>query len=210
LFLTHLHSDHTLGFPDLIFTPWTLGPLGRQSPLVAYGPKGIKDMVNHLIQAYQVDIEERWKSHQIPSPQIDAHEVRAGLIYKDGKVQVTAFPTKHSIESYGYRFDTPDSSIVISGDTSPTQSVVEACHGCDFLIHEVYSLAFLKTRPPGLQASAARVHTTTAQLAEIAERAKPGLLILTHLQAASPEEALKEMKERYSGRVAAGHDLDVY
>jgi ribonuclease BN (tRNA processing enzyme) len=114
------------------------------------------------------------------------------------------------MESYGYRFDTPDRSIVISGDTNPTQATIEACHGCDVLIHEVNSLAWLKTRLPAFQAFAAKYHTTTAQLGELAGRVKPRLLILYHIQAATPDEALKEMTGRYAGRVVAGHDLELY
>lgn len=212
LFVTHLHSDHTVGFPDLIFSPWTLG---RRVPLEAYGPKGIKEMADHLIQAYRVDIETRTnpEGNQRDFPvghTVNAHEIRAGVVYKDANVTVTAFPTKHAMESYGYRFDTPDRSIVISGDTNPTKATIDACHGCDVLIHEVNSLAFLQTRPPTFQAFAAKFHTTTTQLAELASRAKPRLLILYHIQAASPEEALKEMTGQYAGRVVAGHDLEVY
>ena len=74
---------------------------------------------------------------------VNAHEIRAGVVYKDANVTVTAFATKHAMESYGYRFDTPDRSIVISGDTNPTQATIDACHGCDVLIHEVLTLEWL-------------------------------------------------------------------
>ena len=114
------------------------------------------------------------------------------------------------MESYGYRFDTADRSIVVSGDTSPTQATIDECHGCDVLIHEVNSLAWLATRPAPFQAFAAKYHTTTQQLADLAGRAKPKLLILYHVQASSPEEALGEMMARYQGKVVVGRDLDVY
>lgn len=212
LFVTHLHSDHTLGLPDLMFSPWTVG---RRVPLDVFGPSGIKEMADHLIQAYHADIETRTNpdGNQRDFPQgykVNAHEVRAGTVYKDENVTVSAFPTKHAMESYGYRFDTPDRSIVVSGYTNPTQATIDACRGCDVLIHEVNSIEWLKTRPASFQVFAAKFHTTTAQLAELASRAKPGLLILDHIQAASPEHALNEMTGRYSGRVVAGHDLDVY
>lgn len=92
------------------------------------------------------------------------------MVYKDANVTVTAFPTKHVLESFGYRFDTPNRSVVISGDAAPT------CNGCDILIHEVNSLGALAGRPPTFQAFAARYHTSTTQLAELASNAKPGLL----------------------------------
>ena len=108
-FITHLHSDHTLGYPDLIFTPWTIG---RRTPLEVYGPKGLKAMTEHLEEAYRVDIETRTNSdgNQRDFPEghnVDVHEVGSGIIYKDGNVTVTAFRTKHAMESYGYRFVTP-------------------------------------------------------------------------------------------------------
>src|SRR5262245_32213034 len=125
VFVTHLHSDHTVGYPDLILTPWVMG---RKVPLEVYGPTGIKDMTSHILEAYRVDFESRSKQHveklytvgTFPEAhEVNAHEIKPGVVYKDANVTVTAFPTKHTIESYGYRFDTPDRSIVISGDTNP-------------------------------------------------------------------------------------------
>src|SRR5713226_1383210 len=212
VFLTHLHSDHTVGLPDLILSPWTLG---RRVPLEAYGPTGLKGMAEQLRGAYRVDIETRTnpEGNQRDFPEghkVNAHEVNAGVVYRDANVTVTAFPTQHAMESYGYRFDTPDRSIVISGDTSPGQATIDACRGCDVLIHEVTSLAWLEKRPPMFHAFAAKYHTTTAQLADLAARAKPRLLILYHMQAFSAEEVFREMIERYSGHVVVGRDLDVY
>jgi len=121
-FVTHLHSDHTVGYADLILTPWVLG---RRVPLEVYGPSGIKAMTEHLLEAYRVDFTTRTNPETGSGGQVaaghgvNAHEIHAGVVYKDANVTVTAFPTKHSMESYGYRFDTPDRSIVISGDTSP-------------------------------------------------------------------------------------------
>ena len=213
VFLTHLHSDHTVGLPDLMLSPWTLG---RRVALELYGPAGTSAMAQHLLEAYRVDIDTRTNAdgNQRDYPEghnVNAtHEVRAGVVYKDANVTVTAFATKHAMVSYGYRFDTPDRTIVISGDTSPTQATIDACHGCDVLIHEVNSLAWLAKRPPAFQAFAAKYHTNTEQLADLATRAKPRLLILYHVQAFSPDEAFKEMVDRYSGHVVVGRDLDVY
>src|SRR5713101_2980445 len=221
-FVTHLHSDHTVGYADLIFTPWTLG---RRVPLEIYGPKGIKAMTEHLLEAYRVDVETRTNAdgNQRGFPdghRVNAHEIGAGVVYKDANVTVTAFPTKHAMESYGYRFDTSDRTIVITGDTNPTQATIDACRGCDVLIHEVRSLAGLAKRPPAFQRFGAKYHTTTAQLAELAAQARPRLLILYHHAialrpevnpgASSPAELLSELSTRYSGHVVVGHDLDVY
>jgi len=212
VFLTHLHSDHTVGLPDIIFSPWTLG---RRVPLDAYGPSGTTEMMRHLLEAYRADVETRTNAdgNQREFPQghsVNAHDIHAGVVYKDANVTVMAFPTKHAMESYGYQFDMADRRIVISGDTSPTDATVDACHECDVLVHEVSSMAWLASRPPPFQAFAAKYHTTTVQLAELASRAKPRLLVLYHLQAASPDEALREIGTRYNGKVVVARDLDVY
>jgi ribonuclease BN (tRNA processing enzyme) len=211
-FVTHLHSDHTVGYPDLIFTPWTVG---RHVPLEVYGPKGIKAMTEHIEEAYRVDIETRTNpdgnQHEFPEGhKVNVHEISAGIVYKDANVTVTAFPTKHAMESYGYRFDTPDRSIVISGDTNPTQATIDACHGCDVLIHEAHTPAWLATRPEMFQKFAAKYHTTTPQLAELARQAKPRLLILYHYSSVTNDAMMSDMLARYSGHFVIGRDLDVY
>ena len=221
-FVTHLHSDHTVGYPDLILSPWTLG---RRVPIDVYGPTGIKSMTSHLLEAYRVDIETRTNAdgnqHEFPDGhKVNAHEIRAGVVYKDANVTVTAFPTKHAMESYGYRFDTADRSIVISGDTNPTQATIDACRGCDVLIHEVNTLESLSKRDKRFQAFAAKYHTSTEQLAELARKAKPRLLVLYHHSialrpgiapsASTPGELHREMSVRYSGQFVVGRDLDVY
>jgi len=211
-FVTHLHSDHTVGYPDLIFTPWTVG---RRVPLEVYGPKGLKAMTEHLLEAYRVDIETRTNpdGNQRGFPEghnVNAHEIGPGLVYKDADGRVTAFATKHAMESYGYRFDTPDRSIVISGDTNPIQATIDACRGCDVLVHEANTPAWLATRPETFQRFAAKYHTTTSELAELASKAKPRLLILYHYSSLSAEELIGDMLSRYSGHFVVGRDLDVY
>jgi ribonuclease BN (tRNA processing enzyme) len=224
VFVTHLHSDHTVGYPDLIFTPWVIG---RKSPLEVYGPKGIKNMTDHVLAAWQGDIQERiatelWHSADYgENYKVNVHEIGPGVIYKDANVTVTAFPTKHVFpENYGYRFDTSDRSVVISGDTSFSQATIDACHGCDVLIHEVQTKEWLARRPPAFQSYSAKYHINTTQLAELATKAKPRLLILYHAsivlrpgfnqQASSPGQLVKEMRSGYSGEMVIGRDLDVY
>ena len=222
VFVTHLHSDHTVGYPDLILTPWVLG---RRVPLEVHGPAGIKAMTDHLFEAYRADFDTRTEDRHLytvgafpDGHAVNVHEIRAGVVYKDANVTVTAFATKHAMESYGYRFDTADRSIVISGDTNPTQATIDACNGCDVLIHEVLTLEWLAKRPD-FHAYAARFHTTTAQLVELATKAKPRLLILYHgslslrpavdSERSTPAALLGEMSA-YPGHVVIGRDLDVY
>jgi ribonuclease BN (tRNA processing enzyme) len=222
VFLTHLHSDHTVGYPDLLLTPWVLG---RRVPLEVYGPAGIKPMTDHLLEAYRADFETRTKDRALYTvgafPEghvVNAHQVRPGVVYKDANVTVTAFATQHTMESYGYRFDTPDRSIVISGDTGPSQATIDACRGCDVLVHEVLTLEWLGRRPD-FHGYADRFHTTTAQLVELANKARPRLLVLHHASIAirpsvdsersTPAALLREMAG-YGGQVVVGRDLDVY
>jgi len=219
VFATHLHSDHTVGYPDLIFTPWTVG---RREPLEVYGPKGLGAMTEHLLEAYRADIETRTNADGnqrtfAAGHKANAHEIVAGVVYKDANVTVTAFPTKHAMESYGYRFDTPDRSIVISGDTNPTQATIDACRGCDVLIHEAHTPAWLAARPeaggapPGtFRRFSEKYHTTTEQLADLARQARPRLLIVYHYNSVSEDELLTDMMSRYQGHFVIGRDLDVY
>lgn len=225
VFLTHLHSDHTVGYPDLILTPWVLG---RRVPLEVYGPAGLRAMTEHVLEAYRSDFETRsqhfterlYTLGTFPAGHgVNAHEIAPGVVYRDANVTVTAFPTRHAMESYGFRFDTPDRSIVISGDTAPSQTTIDACNGCDVLIHEVLTQDWLARRPD-FHNYAARFHTTTTQLAELARQARPRLLILYHAsiawrpvvdnQRSRPEVLLREMTTLYSGHVIVGRDLDVY
>ena len=222
VFATHLHSDHTVGYPDLILTPWVIG---RRVPLEVHGPRGIKAMTEHVLEAYRADFETRTKDRLLYTvgafPEghaVNAHEISPGVVYKDANVTVTAFATKHAMESFGYRFDTADRSVVISGDTNPTQATIDACHGCDVLIHEVLTLEWLARRPD-FQGYAAQHHTTTAQLVELATKARPRLLILYHAslslrpavdsERSTPAVLLREMSG-YAGQVVIGRDLDVY
>lgn len=212
-FLTHLHSDHTVGYPDLILTPWVLG---RAEPLEVYGPPGIKHMTQHILQAYKEDIRERSEGLQPSNDQgwrVNAREIKAGIVYKDSYVQVEAFEVDHgSWRAFGYKFITADRTIVISSDTAPTETIVEKARGCDILIHEVYSLAGFAKRPADWQRYHASVHTSSRQLAEMASKARPKLLILYHqlFWGVSEEELLREITEVYDGKVVSGKDLEVY
>ena len=213
-FVTHLHSDHTAGYPDLILTPWVLE---RKEPLQVYGPKGIKAMTGHILKAYREDIDIRLGGGE-PSNKtgykVIAHEIKPGIVYKDENVTVKAFLVNHGSwpEAYGFRFETPDRTIVISGDCRPSPSVIQNCNGCDVLIHEVYSQAGFATRPAEWQRYHSRYHTSSRELAELASKARPGLLVLYHqlFWDTSDDDLLKEVRAGYAGKVVSGRDLDVY
>jgi ribonuclease BN (tRNA processing enzyme) len=224
-FITHLHSDHTLGFADILLTPWVMG---RKEPVKVYGPPGTQAMAEHILNAYEVDIKNRTEGPEHSNKngyKVNAHEIKPGVVYKDQNVTVKAFAVSHGeLQAYGYRFETPDRTIVISGDTKPSEAIVENCHGCDVLIHEVYTQASFDLVSPEWKQYRLAYHTSSKELAEIATKAKPGLLILYHRanpgcdqartdecrQAGSEEQLLKEMREAYNGNIVAGHDLDIY
>ena len=221
-FVTHLHSDHTAGYPDLILSPWVLG---RSVPLEVYGPKGIKNMTDHILVAFHEDIKIRTEGLEHESSEgwkVNAHEVRAGVIYKDANVTVTAFPTKHGEwpETFGYRFDTADRSVVIAGDTTPVQATIDACHGCDVLIHEATPLAARTKMSPERLEYSKKYHTSSVELAELAAKAKPGLLIVSHTTVGARPgvipgtitiaQFLNEMKPYYNGQIVVARDLDVF
>lgn len=209
-FVTHLHSDHTAGYPDLILTPWVMG----RAVLDVYGPPGIEEMTHHVLAAWRQDIEIRSSGlERRRAVVVHAHDTRPGVVYKDDRVTVTAFRVPHGQwpHAFGYRFDTPDRKIVISGDTAPSDELVAHCKPCDVLIHEAYSPSAPPPPMPDWPAYRAKYHTSTDELAALANRARPGLLILYHQSGrVSDEQMLAEIKKSYAGRVVMSHDLDVY
>jgi ribonuclease BN (tRNA processing enzyme) len=215
VFLTHLHSDHTLGLPDLMLSPWVLG---RPTPLDVYGPRGTASMTTNILEAWREDIAIRTyglePKHAGPRAyEAVPHEISAGRVYEDDKVKVDAIAVTHGTwpQAFGYRFQTADRVIVISGDTSPATTIAEACRGCDVLVHEVYSSAANGTADRKAYDSA--YHTSTKELAAIASSAQPKILVLYHqlFRGASGEDLEREIAAAgYKGRVVSGKDLDVY
>lgn len=222
VFCTHLHSDHTAGLSDLFLTP---AVVGRPGALEIYGPPGIDAMAKNIRAAYAKDIDIRLNGLEHGNPaayMMNVHEVapaigKPDVIYKDANVTVTAFRVAHGSWDYslGYRFDTPDRSIVMSGDTGPTDAVARACHGCDVMMSEVYSQAgFDRLGAAGKQYFAS-FHVSTAQVAAMAEQAHPKLLVLYHqllLVGSDPDaELIKEIHDAgYKGAVVSARDLEVF
>lgn len=214
VFLTHLHSDHTVGLPDLIHTGWVEG---RERPLRVLGPPGTRTMAEHLTEAFAADIDNRLHGDQPHTEngwRVDATDIAPGIVYRDSNVTVTAIPVQHDgwKSAYGYKFETRDRVIVISGDTRPTESIVRACQGCDILVHEVYSAEGFRGRSAEWQRYHAAAHTSTTELAELASRARPKLLLLYHqlYWGATDDDLLREVRRGYSGPVASARDLAIY
>ena len=213
-FLTHLHSDHTTGYPDLISTPWVLG---RSKPIDVYGPPGLASMTNHILAAYEMDREIRVCGLEPCNPEgygAVAHEIGPGNCYQDEYVSVEAFEVNHGDGwvALGYQFTTENRRIVISGDTAPIDSVIEIWKGCDLLVHEVYSTAGLLRCPREWQKYHSHMHTSSEQLAEIAGQVNPKTLLLTHILfwGSTEQELVNEITQGYDGEVICGEDLGVY
>jgi len=217
-FVTHLHSDHTVGYPDLIFTTWVQG---RRGALKVYGPEGLEQMTTHIMEAWKADIDIRVNGMEHRSTEgltVQAHDVKPGLVYEDANVKVTAFQNAHGEwrQTYGYQFKTADRTIVISGDTNPSAALIEHCQKCDVLIHETYADAYRPAAMANWLEYRAKYHTTTLQLAEIANKAQPGLLIMHHRGVGpagheiSDAQYLEEVGRTYRGKVVVGQDLEIY
>jgi len=215
-FITHLHSDHTLGLPDLIFTPWVMG---RTAPLELYGPTGIKTMAENIIKAYAQDTNIRIDGMEGANRngyKVNVHEINSGVVYQDANVKVTAFLVKHGSwpKAYGYRFETAHKTVVISGDTRPSKSVIDACNGCDVLIHEVYSGygGTSQKSPEEWMKYMAAFHTSAQELGIVATQARAKTLIVTHyvsLGSSDQTEMVNMIKKGFAGTVVVARDLDV-
>jgi ribonuclease Z len=215
-FITHLHSDHVLGLPDLIFTSWTLG---RSTPFGLYGPPGLRDMTEHFYAAFSEDIRVRTSGIE-HSPRngyrVTVHEIQPGVVYDSGGVRVRAFRVNHGAwrDAYGYRIDTPERSIVISCDTRPSEELIKQATGVDILVHEAQipaAVAPSGRRDVDWPRYVAEYHTTAIQLGELAARANPRLLVISHngrVGADADSTMMAMVRRGFHGRVVIGKDLD--
>lgn len=210
VFITHMHYDHIVGLPDLFLSGWEFQ---RSEPMEVWGPPGIKDHLNHIVQAYQIDIKVRQAHSGLPSRGIEfiAHEISADVIYNNNGVKVTAFAVNHQPvrHAFGFRVDYAGRSLVISGDTRYASTVIEQAKGVDLLIHElaVASREMVKHNPR-LQRILS-YHTSPKDLATILANTKPRLAVLTHVIAFDTKEKtlLDEVKKGHSVAVKVGRDL---
>jgi len=213
LFITHLHSDHVLGYADLILTP---AVTGREEALRVWGPRGTENMTNHILAAYTEDIGVRLHGGEPAIPgayEVAVNEYKAGEIYKDHDVRVTAFEVTHGKwkHAYGLRFETKDRVIVFSGDTTYCENLIENARGCDVLVHEVCSTTGLAKRTPEWQAYHSSYHTPGPDVGRVASLVKPKLLLLYHMLpfGETEESVLEEVRSTYEGEIRIANDLDV-
>ena len=213
-FLTHLHSDHTAGLPDLFNTSWQFGR--KTAPLELYGPPGTKRLANAMLEFFAEDIHLRrdlMERHPAAGATIRTHIALEGVVYDDGEVKVTAFvvdhrPVKHA---FGYRFDAGGQSVVVSGDTRPTPNLVKHAKGADVLVIEAYLPEhFDKVDTPEVAARLKSYHVSAEEAGEIATAAGVKTLVMTHLIPANAEEKFLERAARkFKGKIFVGKDLGV-
>jgi len=216
LFLTHLHSDHLMGLPDLWLTGWLLGR--PQVPFRVWGPVGTKAMMVHLDQAFEFDIRIRLYDDRPPPQGIVVHveEIAGGLIYEHNGVKVTAFGVDHyPIQpAFGYRIDYAGRSVALSGDTRFSENLIRFAQGADVLVHEVIAAdlqrAEFSSAPEWAEAIIAH-HTTPEQAGEIFTRVRPKLAVYSHIVpvAATASDLLPPTRKTYGGPVEVGEDLMV-
>lgn len=213
VFLTHLHSDHTAGLPDLIFTPPSSG---RRAGLDIFGPPGTRAMAANIMRAWSADLQIRLHGLEPEVKEayaVHAHEIKPGEVYRDASVRVTAFAVSHGSWKYafGYRFEAGGKAIVISGDTTYSANLIEAAKGCDILIHEFYSEKGLEQRTPDWQRYHRAFHTSAVDVGRAAAQAQVKKLVLYHElpMGQPPDEVLDEVRRNFSGEVIYGRDLDV-
>ncbi len=210
-FLTHMHSDHSAGLADLLLTPWVMG---RDSKLNLYGPSGLKQMASSILEAFEDDINYRINGTQ-PSNDVgykfNFHLLTEGVVYKDKNITVEAFKVPHGTfdDAYGFRLTSQDKVIVFSGDTGPSPTLVEFATNADILVHEVYSYEGFQEKTKDWQKYHQGHHTSTFEVGQIASRAKPKLLLLSHILfwGSTKDEILEEIRSTYSGQIRIAEDL---
>jgi ribonuclease Z len=221
LFLTHFHSDHVSGIPDLWLTGWLGGPFGsRTTPFHVIGPVGTKDLMANLERAYAADIKIRIADERYPPEgvRVVADEFPGeGVVFDKDGVKVIAFEVDHGEKikpAFGYRVEYKGHSIVISGDTRLNENVVKYGTGADVLVHEVMAVRPELLKDEQVKRVMAH-HTSPQEAGTVFTRAHPKLAVYTHIvlrgapgiPVVTPEEIVKQTRETYAGPLEVGEDL---
>lgn len=215
LWLTHLHSDHTLGYGQFLLGGWANG----RRELTLVGPPGTRQFHERILEMYEDDITYRTSLGRAPAGILDVKIIevkRPGKVDCDISAKVTAESMIHNVPTFAYRFDTASKSIVFSGDTAPTPKLIDLSRDADVLVQDA-SLAVNHTYNNATNPETIKIwehlqkeHCTPAQAGDIAEQARVKTLVLTHfLPNVDEEQAYREASNRFSGTVIVSQDLQV-
>ena len=211
VFLTHLHSDHVVGLPDLWLTGWIFQ---RTQPLRVRGPPGTRDLVEHLTRAFAFDVHVRRDLDERLPPmgaEMVGEDIPPGVVHQGPAARVTAFEVDHGPvkPAYGYRIDCGGRSVVLSGDTRPSDNLVRHSRGADLLIHEVAAMTgeHLESSPIASQVLAH--HTSPEAAGEIFSRVQPRLAVYSHivlLGGLTADDLVTGTRKTYAGPLEVGRD----
>jgi ribonuclease Z len=213
LFLTHLHSDHVVGLPDLWLTGWIMG---RRVPLQVWGPAGTSDMMNHLAEAYAFDVHVRRDVDEQLAAQgavLTGKDIDEGVAYENSGVRVTAFRVDHGLvkPALGYRIDYQGHSVVLSGDTRPSENLVKFAQGTDVLVHEVFDPeAYFdvgNSMTPEQRKRVREHHTTPEKGGRVFTKVAPKLAVYSHIVPPDVPDVVPHTRKTYSGPLEVGEDL---
>ena len=221
VFFTHLHSDHTVGFPDLWLTGGLPGLYGRRAaPMQVLGPAGTQAMMTALKQAYAWDLRVRAvQDMEEAGNKVVAKDIRQGVVYEKDGVKVTAFDVNHGEHlkpALGYRIDYAGHSVVLSGDTNYSDNLIAFAKGADVVVHEVAAAKEELLRKSAMAREVMSYHTQPEQAGKVFALIKPRLAVYSHIVLLTtdptiPPPTVQELLPRtstaYAGHVEVGEDL---
>ena len=216
VFLTHLHSDHVVGIPDLWLTGWLGAPFARRKgPFRITGPVGTASMMAHLEKAYAWDIKTRHEDQRLPvaNVTVEAKDMTEGVVYDESGIKITAIKVNHGEKidpAYGYRIDFDGRTVVLSGDTKFTENLVNGAKGADLIIHSVASISPGLLKKSKVMRSILSYHSEPEDTAKVFNAVKPKLALYSHIVTYGGHkdaDIMRRVKAKYSGDVRMGRDL---
>jgi len=210
--LTHLHSDHVVGLPDLWLTGWLVGRTDR--PLELWGPAGTTEMASHLEAAFAFDRAIRVSDDRAVAAggRIAAHDVGEQVVFERNGVKVTAFLVDHGVvkPALGYRIDHAGHSVVLSGDTRESPNLIRIARGTDLLIHEVAAITEAGLAGDAHLRSIAAHHTIPERAGDVFTAVHPKLAVYSHIVlrgGATTADIVRLTRTTYDGPLVVGSDL---
>lgn len=213
LLLTHLHSDHTVDFIQLLISGWHQG---RTAPLRVYGPRRTRQFLGDLLAAWAPEFAQR-AAHELRPPEgLQAHieEIDGDWHLDTGALRIRSTEVRHPPipQAFGFRFDAGGAGAVVSGDTTYSPELIALARGCDLLVHECFVHRDYAQRrrdaPAQARENIQAYHTTTAQVGKVAAEAGAGHLALTHFVPVAFDRAgvVADVRADYGGGLSLGED----